>query len=590
MPGFIISIGKNPLTFAPEKRKKLIVNSIESSRYRIERRVVDKFMDDRLFVDVSDYVIITEGVILNKKQLITKYASNGSFETCVKEMYRQLGDTFFKDFRGSFSGAFYDKGKDKWLIYTNHIGDKQVFYTKTPDGYLFGSEIGFLVDTLKQHQLPITVDETGVYMALTHGFCIEDRTLVSEVHKVIAGHYFELTSEGLREIQYHRFTNKPNNNLSLDDAVEGIDRLFRYAVQLQFEKDKDYGYRHLTCLSGGLDSRMTVWVAHEMGYVDQTHMTYSQSGYLDFSVAQQIAVDLHHDFLFKPLDGGDFIERYAFSPEITYGSGTLIGSGISLEKLINYDDFGLVHTGQLGDVILGTYLERPEYNRKHKISDGAYSQEIIERLQNYEFVNDYEDSEMFRIYNRGFEGIGQGLLTFQENTESCSPFTDVDFMEFCFSLPLNLRYGHKIYFDWILRKYPGAAEYVWEKTGKKIEAFTNKEYTHWNVAGYRIPSISNPEFPRWLKGSILRRLGLRKKGQKSKTVVFASPHGMSPIDYWYMTNPRLKSFMDSFWNDNKYIITDPKLFKDMEHLYNDCVTYEKMQCLSVLAAIKLIKS
>lgn len=589
MPGFIISIGREPLTFAPEKRKKLIVDALEGYGYRVERRVVDKFMDDRLFVDTPDYVIITEGVILNKKQLIAKYAIDGSFETCVRLMYSLLGDAFFKDFRGSFSGALYNKNKDKWLIYTNHIGDKQVFYAKTPNGYLFGSEIGLLVDTLKYNQLPVSVDETGVYMALTHGFCIEDRTLVSEVHKLIAGHYFELTSEGLRNIQYHRFTNKPDESLSLDEAIEGIDRFFRNAVRLQFEKDKEYGYRHLTCLSGGLDSRMTVWVAHEMGYTDQTHMTYSQSGQLDFTIAQQISIDLHHDFLFKSLDGGDFIERYAFSPEITFGSGTLIGSGISLERLIDYSAFGLVHTGQLGDVIIGTYLERPEY-KEHTISDGAYSQEIIERLYDYQFISDYDNSEMFRIYNRGFEGIGQGLLTFQENTESCSPFTDVDFMEFCLSIPLSFRYHHKIYFDWILQKYPQAANYVWEKTGKKIEAFTNKEYGHWVVAGYRIPSISNPEFPRWLRGSILRRLGLRQKGQKSKTVVFNSPKGMNPIDYWYKTNPRLQNFMDSFWMNNKYLINNPKLLKDMEHLYNDCVTYEKMQCLSVVAAIKLIKS
>ena len=53
----------------------------------------------------------------------------------------------------------------------------------------------------------------------------------------------------------------------------------------------------MACLSGGLDSRMTVWVAHDLGYTHQLNMTFCQSNYLDFKIAQQIATDLRHDFM-----------------------------------------------------------------------------------------------------------------------------------------------------------------------------------------------------------------------------------------------------------------------------------------------------
>ena len=579
------------MRFPAEKRRKLVVNRTVGEGYTVERRIVDKFMDDRLFIDNDSFVIVVEGVVLNNHKLIDKYSAS-SWEDCVKKMYLRNGDTFFNEFRGSFSGALYDKGKDKWLVYTDHIGDKQVFFTQTEKGFLFGSEIGFLVETRKLNNLPVTVDETGCYMSLTHGFCIDDKTLVREVHKLIAGHYYELTASGLRIIRYHQFDNTPDLKITEKDAIEGIDRLFRAAIKLQFEKDREYGYRHLACLSGGLDSRMTVWVAHQMGYTDQLNITYSQSGYLDFSIAQQIAIDLHHDWLFKPLDGGDCIDMIDDITPISYGGSNYfnLAHGKSMEDLINYEPFGIIHTGQIGDSVIGTFFKKNEYNPEYKLGQSAYSVELIERLSDYQIQEDYKNEEIFCLYTRAFTGADQGLLTFQENSESCSPFTDVDFLEFCYKIPLNLRFGHKIYFDWVLQKYPGAAEYVWEHTGKKIEPFENKELKYTQLMGKRIPAIGNPGFSRWLKGSILRRLGLRKKGQKPQTAALASKNNMNPVDYWYNTNPYIKEFMDKYWDDNQYVIPEGQIKDDMTHLYRDCVLCEKLQCLSVLSAMKLILS
>ena len=587
MSGFIAHIGKDKLSFAAETRKKLVINYIDGDGYQLERRVVDKFMNDRLFVEMDKYLVVVEGVVLNNHDLMAQYHAS-SWSDCVIAMYEQEGNAFFNAFRGSFSGLFYDKHQNKWLIYTNHIGDKQVFVYKTADGYIFASEIGFIVDTAKLNKLPLTINETGAYMSLTFGFCIEDVTLVQEITKLCAGHYFKLENGKLEDIQYHRFTNKPRQ-MTQQEAVEGIDKYFRQAIRRAFEKDKEYGYRHIACLSGGLDSRMTVWVAHEMGYTDQLNITYSESGYLDFSIAQEIATDLHHDWLFKPLDGGDCIREIDDVSSITYGSANFFGlaHGLSMEKLINYDDFGIIHTGQLGDVIIGTYLKKMQYGQFPKITDGAYSEELRERIESYKFKYDYEDAELFMMYNRGFCGIAQGLLTFQENSESYSPFTDVDFFEFCYSIPLELRFNHKIYFDWILDRYPQAAVYIWENTRAKITRFENHKQRTMYVLGYEVPHFSErAAFKRYLRGFILRRLGLQKKGAKRKTITLASKFNMSPIDYWYNTNPFLRSFMQSYWSANSHLLPSGQMGDDMKHLFEDCVLYDKLQAMSVLGAIK----
>jgi asparagine synthase (glutamine-hydrolysing) len=592
MPGFLGTIGPAlPKGFAPETRFRLLQEQKAGDNWYVERRTIRKFLDDKIFSETDDFLIVTEGVILNKKELEIKYGYPGNFKECIITMYKKKGETFFNEFRGSFSGLFYDKKKDNWFIYTDHIGDKQVFYAQLNKGILFGSEPGFLAETLKINNIPLTINKTGVYLALTHGFVIEDHTLINEIKKLSAGNYLKLDKERLREVQYHRFTNKPVN-MSIDEAIEGVDKYFRQAVKRQFDKDLEYGYtKHTTTLSGGLDSRMTVWIAHNMGYTRQVNFTFSQSGYLDFSIAQQVATDLKHEFLFKALDHGTFLmENIDKITKYTYGNACFFGlsHGKSIEDLLNNDSFGIRHTGMIGDAIIGTFFKRNEYNQHYKIGNGAYSLEVIERLQDYKFKYDYENEEIFCLYTRAFTGANQGQVGVQEHTESCSPFCDVDFLEFCYSIPLNLRFNHKIYFDWILTKYPGAAEYMWEKKQAKIKSIHNKIPQYMILFGQKVPALTDEHFTTWLKGALLRRMGFRKKGEKAKTNTATTKDNMNPVDYWYMTNPDLKIQMDAYFDNHIHLISDNNLRSDMEHLYNDCVVLDKLQTLSVLAAIKLI--
>ena len=182
------------------------------------------------------------------------------------------------------------------------------------------------------------------------------------------------------------------------------------------------------------------------------------------------------------------------------------------------------------------------------------------------------------------------MLTFQENTESYSPFTDVDFLEYCYSIPLNLRFNHKIYIDWILAKYPKAAKYVWEKIGRPITPIKNNTPKYMTVLGYKVPHFFDPGFIRYVEGFILRRLGLRKKGEKPRLIQKNSATGMNPVDYWYHNNPNVSGFINSFWLENQIIIPDEQLRRDMELLMSQDAVYDKLQCCNVLSAIKLILS
>ena len=140
MPGFILNIGKDKLTFPEEVRKKLVINRMEGDDFQLERHVVNKFMNDRLFADTHDYIVVVEGIVLNNHELKAKYQSE-TWLDCVVHMYEKEGETFFNAFRGSFSGVLYDKRAGKWIVYTCHTGEKQVFYQQIGEKFLMASEM-----------------------------------------------------------------------------------------------------------------------------------------------------------------------------------------------------------------------------------------------------------------------------------------------------------------------------------------------------------------------------------------------------------------------------------------------------------------
>jgi asparagine synthase (glutamine-hydrolysing) len=324
--------------------------------------------------------------------------------------------------------------------------------------------------------------------------------------------------------------------------------LFRNAIELEFEKDKEYGYKHISSLSGGLDSRMVTWVAHEMGYCNMLNYCFSQSDYLDERISKKIASDLEHDYVFKALDNGNYLKDIENMIKVNFGNALYIGSahGKSFVDLIKWNKYGLVHTGQLGDVILGTYYTSNKENKPFQIGDGGYSKKLVERLKSINLKEKYENQEIFNFYNRGFNGVMQGNLPSQEYTEVASPFLDVDFMNYCLKIPLKYRWNHFIYFEWIKRKYPKAANYKWEKINAKISSIKI------NILGRQVVLINLPR-------KIIKKV-IKKISGKNGILLGES---MNPIDYWYESNKSLKEFFFRVY-DNDMAIFDADITQIMQ--------------------------
>lgn len=555
MPGFNIAVGKHEFPVRYIDDCGLSCNTILNDEFTVQKFTLKKFEDDKLFIDREDYTLVLEGVILNKKEI---QKPKLSWEETVISLYREKGESFYSQFRGSFSGALYDKNVKKWIIFTDHIGSKHIYYSKRGEQVYLSSEIADLYELFRDSGLDYSLDEQSAYMLLSYGYMLEDFTLCSEIKKLRSGSYIKIEEGSFSIERYYRLPEIYDQTISEDEAIERVDELFRNAISLQFEKDKEYGYKHLVALSGGLDSRMTSWVAHDMGYTDQLNFTFSQSGYLDETIAKEIASDLKHEWIFKALDNGLLLKN--IEEIINYSGGNILSYSLSHGhfglKDLNLKNYGILHSGLLGDVLKGDYI--------NKNGRGEFSKKYLSRVK---FNITYNNKEQFITNQRAFNGIHHSLVMTNHFTEGMSPFYDINFLSYSITLSPKIRDNRNIYKKWILKKYPKAADYVWESTKSKITA------PHLKVLGKDIPIKQIPQ-------KVLTKLGLIKP---PSTTAFH----MNPLSYWYKTNPVLKEFQDNYFKNNIERLSNYSVLKkDSIDLYRTGNGVEKNQVLTLLSALK----
>ncbi|MDM5211549.1 hypothetical protein QUF94_08860 [Peribacillus sp. NJ4] len=573
MPGFIGYIGKSMEDlYFPEsanvRESNLLFNEAKDDNYHFENRVNKKFQNDKIFYENEKYIIITDGILLNSKQLINRYKSENLVETIIK-MYEYKGEQFFNEIRGSYSCILFDKKSEKWLIFTDQLGDKKVYFSEVSEGYIIGSRVNDIATVFKANKKPLTLSEDSSLFMLTFGFMIDDNTMVNEIKRLLPGHYLKIENNDLRIIEYFQFDNEPIIQGTEDEIIDQLDQLFRESVKLQFEKDKEYGYKHLASISGGLDSRMVNVVANDLGYKDILNYTFSQSNYLDEKIAKQIAVDLNHEFIFKSLDDAKFLLDIDSIVKINGGTSIYYGLAHSKNNLdsLNLEPYGLVHTGQIGDVVVGSFSKSSQHESVD-FSNYVYSTKYQYLLKNIAF-DDYENDELFKMYNRGFNFALNGNLSFQERTESFSPFCNVEFMQFCLNIPLHFRINHNLYYKWILKKYPSAANYKYERIKSKI---------------------TTPKLVVRSMNFTFRCINKALNILKLPTLYgYNTKRGMNPFDYWYRQNHEFKKFIDKYYEKNIVLLDGNKDVQEKcKHMFKTGITVEKIQVLTILSTAKVI--
>lgn len=559
--GFSVLIGNlRKYTFCLQE----IDAEIRSEKAICYKHMTRKFEADKVFIETEKFIFLLDGVILNKRALLCK---GQNWLDAIIQLYREKGECFFEEFRGSYAGLLYDKREDKFILFSDHVGSKFLYYSLVDGALICSTMIAHIYSFLKENQINYQLSTESAYLLLSYGYMLENRTLCDRIYKLRPGCYLVFQQGQLREKRFCFLDNEPDFSLTEDEAIELLDVEFRRAVAAQFDKDLEYGYKHAVALSAGLDSRMTTWVAHEMGYSNQLNYTFSQSDYWDEVIPKQIARDLKHEWMFKMLDHGLWMLDIEEITQLTGGNVVYYGlaHGNSLFKFLCFDELGMAHSGQLGDVVFGTFFLSLNNNQQFQWGDGAYSKSYLDKVCSIN-LSEYKNQEIANFYQRGFNGANNGLLAIMQYTETFSPFMDWELMNAVLKIPLKYRYGHNIYKKWILTKYPHAANYVWEKIGATIREPMIK------IRGKSIPI-------RQLLKKILMKWFSLKSG-------WMTSNHMNPIGYYWQNNDVLRKQIKQILALNG-LVEDKELRGVLQQICREGTIMEKVQAVSLLKAVEV---
>ena len=506
----------------------------------------------------AEAVLAFEGLLLNAQTLQARWGATDLLGL-AKATYSSIGEAFCREFRGEFCGAFLDKARNRWVLFSNQSGSKPLFVFRCEGCLAVSSSLPALAAMMKKAGLRYSLDEAAAYALLSHGYMLGNWTLLAEVRKIGAGESLVYEDGRGRVSSYHRFRNDSPMITEEGNAVDAIDEAFRRAASAAYSIDKRYARRPVCAVSGGLDCRMSAHGATLEGLGDALYVNYAQTGSRDERYPRRYCCDSGRELVFLPLDHGDYLRR-TLDGMFDSNGGLITYAGashmLSLCRRLQFEDLGLFHSGMLGDAVLGSYLKGKGHSDP-KPGMGAMSSKMLSRIEVEEgvHVDGYANAEMYLLYNRGFNGIHNGTWAGNQFTVVHSPYLDPEFVATAFSISPRLRAGQDLRVDWICRRYPEVAGQKWADTGLSIRA----------------------------SRAFVKPLHLFKRA-----LYRARPSlNMNPFEHWYSTNSRLREYFDDTYRTLAALWDGPtSLGKDADVLFRGGTVTEKAQVLTLLNAYR----
>lgn len=563
MYGFTIISGKRPRNIEGLSFKKSLRFEVSSERSLFfGYDYFPKFENDKIFKEDKEYIIGLDGVILNLQRLKNAYGISDIF-LLTSTLFKRYGIHFISELKGEFNGFVFNKNNSELFFFNNKTGTKQIFYASFDEYTMISQSISNIVNIKETLKSASYLNVNAVYSMLTFGGMLESETLVQGITKLRAGKYVFLKNSELKEKEYFSFNNVAPTINSKKEAIERIDETITAAIKLEYDKDRAYNYNHLATLSGGLDSRVNVMIAHKLGYKSNT-FCFSEPNYLDALISKKIAASLSLEHQFISLNDGLYMNDLEENTAITNGTQVFTGAAHYNDALKQTDllNSGLMHTGQIGDAILGGLLTK---GKKENFTSKKISNLFLDKVNiNSTLLSKYKNEEVFKLYQRIFNLTHAGSYTTEAHkTYLASPFLDDDVLLTALSISPKLKSNQDIYIDWICNKHPEITKFKWERTGFK----PNKK---WKTRFSR--------YTRKLRNEYLEYSNSTRKVS------------MTPEDYWIENTQEVHDFYASFYsNYASSLKANKELFNDVVKYYQTGGSSEKSIVLTILEMIKKFK-
>ena len=203
----------------------------------------------------------------------------------IVHAYEQWGERAVDRFRGMFAFAIWDEPRRRLLLVRDRLGVKPLYYSATPSGVTFGSEIKSL---LEDPDVPRgwSAEALDAYLTLQYVPC--PQTIYRSIWKLPPGHL--LVAEGGRVTtrRYWDLTFTGEGDAAREsEYLERLDALVGESVRLRLVSDVPLG----AFLSGGIDSSLVVAAMAEAcsGRVVTTSVGFNESAFNELEYARTVA-------------------------------------------------------------------------------------------------------------------------------------------------------------------------------------------------------------------------------------------------------------------------------------------------------------
>jgi asparagine synthase (glutamine-hydrolysing) len=200
---------------------------------------------------VGDVVLVYSGEVYNYRELRAELEADGhrftteSDTEVVLRAYVQWGEGLAERLNGMFAFALWDAGARRLVLVRDRLGIKPLYFYRTCDGVLFGSEPkAILANPLARRE--VTAD--GLRELFAH-VRTPGHAVWSGMHDLQPGTVVTVDAGGVRERRYWRLATQPHEG-GTERAVAHVRELLDDIVRRQLISDVP----RCVLLSGGLDS------------------------------------------------------------------------------------------------------------------------------------------------------------------------------------------------------------------------------------------------------------------------------------------------------------------------------------------------
>lgn len=207
------------------------------------------------------YVIVYNGEVYNYDDLRRERGmavSTSSDTEVVLNLLIQDGLEAPLSFNGMYAIAFYDTYAKELVLIRDRMGVKPLYYYWDGSSFAFASEIKALLsfNYIKKNK---TVSYESLNTFLHIGYCGQEDTIYSHIHKLPAGSIMKITRAGVHTTSYWDSYSCIREDCVSDyyQAKEILRDLVEQSVRYRLRSDVPFG----TFLSGGVDSSLVTAVA-----------------------------------------------------------------------------------------------------------------------------------------------------------------------------------------------------------------------------------------------------------------------------------------------------------------------------------------